>query len=117
MLLFFGTFDVHRRDWRALLRRLRLLRLGNKRQKMQILRVKWQKRRELRKMERYNPPLSAIAHFTNKNGAICDFCRIVRRSIGTLISGSSPTRVISTVTVSTASAPAASRMVLLTLTQ
>jgi hypothetical protein len=40
MLLFLGTFDVHRRDWRALLRRMRLLRLGNKRQKMQVLRVK-----------------------------------------------------------------------------
>jgi hypothetical protein len=39
--------------------------------------------------------------------------RALRRSIGTLISGSSPARVISTVTVSTASAPAASRMVLL----
>jgi hypothetical protein len=59
MLLFLGTFDVHRRDWRALLRRMRLLRLGNKRQKIQVLRVKWQKRRELRKMEQYNPPLSA----------------------------------------------------------
>lgn len=43
--------------------------------------------------------------------------RALRRSIGTLISGSSPARVISTVTVSTASAPAASRMVLLTLSQ
>jgi hypothetical protein len=43
--------------------------------------------------------------------------RALRRSIGTLISGSSPARVTSTVTVSTASAPAASRMVLLTLSQ
>src|SRR5271155_4886218 len=43
--------------------------------------------------------------------------RAMRRSIGTLISGSSPARVISTVTVSTASARAASRMVLLTLSQ
>jgi hypothetical protein len=43
--------------------------------------------------------------------------RALRRSIGTLISGSSPARVISTVTVSAASAPAASRMVLLTLSQ
>jgi len=40
MLLFSGTFDVHRRDWRALLRQIRLLRLGLKRQKMQVLRVK-----------------------------------------------------------------------------
>jgi hypothetical protein len=32
VLLFLGTFDVHRRDWRALLRRMRLLRLGHKRQ-------------------------------------------------------------------------------------
>ena len=43
--------------------------------------------------------------------------RALRRSIGTLISGSSPARVISTVTVSTASGPAAWRMVLLTLSQ
>ena len=43
--------------------------------------------------------------------------RALRRSIGNLISGSSPARVTSTVTVSTASAPAASRMVLLTLSQ
>jgi len=43
--------------------------------------------------------------------------RALRRSIGTLISGSSPARVISTVTVFTASGPAASRMVLLTLSQ
>jgi hypothetical protein len=40
MLLFLGTFDVHRRDWRALLRRMRLLRLGVKRQKMRVLRTK-----------------------------------------------------------------------------
>src|SRR2546429_8496390 len=40
MLLFLSTFGVHRRDWRALLRRIRLLRLGLKRQKMQVLRVK-----------------------------------------------------------------------------
>ena len=40
MLLFLGTFDVHRRDWRALLRRMRLLRLGLKRQKMRVLRMK-----------------------------------------------------------------------------
>jgi hypothetical protein len=39
----------------------------------------------------------------------------LRRSIGTLISGSSPARVISTVTVSPASAPAASCMALITL--
>jgi hypothetical protein len=50
---------------------MRLLRLGNKRQKTRVLRVKWQKRRELQKMEPYNPPLSATAHFTNKNAAIC----------------------------------------------
>ena len=43
--------------------------------------------------------------------------RALRRSIGTLISGSSPTRAISTATVSPASAPTASRMVLLTLSQ
>ena len=43
--------------------------------------------------------------------------RALRRSIGTLISGSSPARVISTVAMSTASSPAASRMVLLTLSQ
>ena len=40
MLLFLGTFDVHRRDWRALLRRMRLLRLGLKRQKMRVLGMK-----------------------------------------------------------------------------
>jgi len=34
------TPSFHRRDWRALLRRIRLLRLGLKRQKMQVLRVK-----------------------------------------------------------------------------
>ena len=33
MLLFLSTFDVHWRDWEALLRRMRLLRLGHKRQK------------------------------------------------------------------------------------
>src|ERR1700692_626682 len=43
--------------------------------------------------------------------------RALRRSIGTLLSGSSPARVISTVIVSPASAPAASRMALLTLRQ
>ena len=48
------------------------------------------------------------------NGAAA---RALRRSIGTLISGSPPARVISTVTASAASAPAASRMVLLTLSQ
>ena len=41
----------------------------------------------------------------------------LRRSVGTLVSGSSPARVISTVTVSRASEPAASRMVLLTMSQ
>ncbi len=45
--------------------------------------------------------------------------RALRRSVGTLISGSSPVRIISTVTVtvSPASAAAAARMVLLTLSQ
>src|SRR5712671_5880147 len=43
--------------------------------------------------------------------------RALRRSIGTLISGSSPARVISTVTASPAFASAASCMVLLTLSQ
>jgi hypothetical protein len=43
--------------------------------------------------------------------------RALRRSIGTLSSGSSPVRVISTITVSPASAPAASCMALLTLSQ
>jgi len=56
MLLFLGTFDVHRRDWRALLRRMRLLRLGHKRQKTLVLRMKWQKTIELRKKAQYNPP-------------------------------------------------------------
>ena len=35
-LLFLGTLDVHRRDWRALVRRMRLLRLDHKRQKMRV---------------------------------------------------------------------------------
>ena len=43
--------------------------------------------------------------------------RALRRSIGTLVSGSSAARVISTVTVSPASAPAASCKALLTLSQ
>src|ERR1700722_15998633 len=43
--------------------------------------------------------------------------RPFRKSGGTRISGSSPARVISNVTVSTASAPAASRMDLLTVRQ
>jgi len=43
--------------------------------------------------------------------------RALRRSIGTLISGSPPARVISTVTVSAASTTAASCMVLLTLSR
>jgi hypothetical protein len=43
--------------------------------------------------------------------------RALCRSIGTLTSGSSPTRVISTVTAATVSPPAASRMVLLTLSK
>jgi len=40
MLLFLGTFDVHWRDGRALLRRKRLLRLVRKQQKMQVFRMK-----------------------------------------------------------------------------
>ncbi len=40
MLLFLSTFDVHRRDGRALLRRMRLLRLGHKRQKTLVLLMK-----------------------------------------------------------------------------
>jgi hypothetical protein len=40
MLLFLSTFDVRWRDWEALLRRMRLLRLGHKRQKALVLRVK-----------------------------------------------------------------------------
>src|SRR6187401_2352415 len=43
--------------------------------------------------------------------------RAVRKSVGTLVSGSSPARVISTVTVSPASAPAASCRALLALRQ
>ena len=43
--------------------------------------------------------------------------RALRRSIGTLISGSSPARVISTVTVSSAPAPVASCMALLTVSR
>ena len=43
--------------------------------------------------------------------------RAFRRSAGTLSSGSSPTRAISTVTMSTSSPPAPSRIVLLTLSQ
>ena len=43
--------------------------------------------------------------------------RALRRSVGILISGSSPARVISTVIMSTASAPAPSRMTLLTSSQ
>jgi hypothetical protein len=62
---FLGTFDVHRRDWRALLRRMRLLRLGNKRQKTRVLRAKWQKRRELRKTRQHNPPLVASSFVIN----------------------------------------------------
>ena len=40
MLLILGTFDVHRRDWGALVRRKGLLRLGRKQQKMLVLQVK-----------------------------------------------------------------------------
>ena len=39
MLLFLSTFDVHWRDWEALMRLIGLLRLGHKRQKMQVLRA------------------------------------------------------------------------------
>ena len=52
------------------------------------------------------------AHESLASGAVA---RALRRSIGTLISGSSPARVISTVTVSIGSAPAASCMALVTL--
>ena|ERR1017187_5928989 len=54
------------------------------------------------------------AHDACASGAAA---RALRRSTGTLVSGSSPSRVISTVTVSTASALAASRKALLTLRQ
>jgi hypothetical protein len=54
------------------------------------------------------------SHPTRASGAAAS---ALRRSIGTLISGSSPARVISTVNVSPASAPAALRMVVLTLRQ
>ena len=54
------------------------------------------------------------SHPARATGAVAS---ALRRSIGTLTSGSSPARVISTVTVSTASATAASRMVLLTRSQ
>jgi len=54
------------------------------------------------------------SHPTRASGAAAS---ALRRSIGTLISGSSPARVISTVNVSPASAPAAWRMVVLTLRQ
>jgi hypothetical protein len=66
MLLFLGAFDVHRRDWRALLRRMRLLRLGLKRQKTLVLLMKWQKTMELPKKALYNPPLSAMVRFVSK---------------------------------------------------
>ena len=54
------------------------------------------------------------AHDACASGAAA---RASRRSIGTLISGSSPVRVISTATDSPAPAPAASYMALLTLRQ
>jgi hypothetical protein len=54
------------------------------------------------------------AHDASAGGAAA---RALRRSIGTLVSGSSPARAISTVTVSPASAPAASCMALLTRSQ
>src|ERR1700675_4582055 len=68
MLLFSGTFDVQRRDWRALLRRMRLLRLGLKQQKMRVLRMKSKKTRGLRKKKQYNPPLSARFSLTTSSG-------------------------------------------------
>jgi hypothetical protein len=37
---------------------MRLLRLGHKRQKTLVLRMKWQKTIELRKKAQYNPPLT-----------------------------------------------------------
>ena len=55
-----------------------------------------------------------FVHIACASGAAA---RAWRRSIGTLSSGSSPVRVISTVTVSPASAPAASCKALLTLRQ
>ena len=54
------------------------------------------------------------AHNARACGAAARACR---NSLGILISGSSPARVISTVTVSPASAPAASCKALLTLSQ
>ena len=39
MLLILSTFDVHWRDWEALVRLMGLLRLGHKRQKMLVLRA------------------------------------------------------------------------------
>jgi hypothetical protein len=39
MLLILSTFDVHWRDWEALVRLMGLLRLGHKHQKMQALRA------------------------------------------------------------------------------
>jgi len=53
-------------------------------------------------------------HTACASGAVA---RALRRSIGTLVSDSSPTRVISTVNMSPASAPAASCMALLTLSR
>ena len=54
------------------------------------------------------------AHIACASGAAA---RALRRSAGTLSSGSSSVRVISTVTVSPAPAPAAPSMALLTLSQ
>jgi hypothetical protein len=39
MLLILSTFDVHWRDWEAVMRLMGLLRLGHKRQKMEVLRA------------------------------------------------------------------------------
>ena len=54
------------------------------------------------------------AHDACASGAVA---RALRKSIGTLVSDSSPTRVISTVNMSPASAPIASCMALLTLSR
>jgi hypothetical protein len=53
-------------------------------------------------------------HVARARGAAA---RALRRSIGTLVSDSSPARVISTVTLSPTSAPAASRTALLTVSR
>ncbi len=69
MFLLLGTFDVHRRDWRALVRRMRLLRLSLKLKKTLVLQTKPPKTRELRAKEQYPPPLR---HSKNKQ-CLCGF--------------------------------------------